>query len=60
MADLTTLPQCSNDVEHQKTYIRFIVKALQIFDEEIVEKQVAGTKTPAELQLSQRIKDWVR
>ena len=49
MADLTTLPQCSNDVEDQKTYIRFIVKALQIFDEEIVEKQVAGTKTPAEL-----------
>lgn len=38
MSDLVSLPQCSEEFEHKKTYIRFIVKTLQIFDEEVVER----------------------
>ena len=38
MTDLVQLPTCSEDLEHQKIHIRFIVKTMHIFEEEIVDK----------------------
>ena len=42
----------------QKLYTRFIIKTLQIFDEELVERFQA--KPPAEVFLSSKVKDFVR
>ena len=58
MSDLVALTQRAEQVEHKKTYIRFLVRTLQIFDEEIVERY--QQKGVADMQLSARIKDWVR
>jgi len=45
-------------MENQKVYIRFIVKTLLIFDEEIVER--SQEKSVSDMHLSARIKDWMR
>lgn len=50
--------QASGDLEHQKIYIRFIVKSLQIFDEDIVER--SQDKSNAEMMLNTNIKDFLR
>ena len=57
-SDLIALVQSTEDVELQKLYIRFIIKTLQIFDEELVERY--SSKPPAEVILSSQIKDFVR
>ena len=57
-ADLLSLVQNSADENAQKQFIRLIVKTLQVFDEEVVER--SETKPMAELELSQRIKDAMR
>ena len=58
MDDLLSLVQASSDVEHQKLYIRFIVKTLQIFEEEVVEK--GSEANEIEFELRSRCKDFVR
>ena len=57
-ADLVGLVQVSEDFEVQKLFMRFIIKTLLIFDEEVVER---STDKPAQWTvLSQKIKDFVR
>ena len=56
--DLLGLIQVTDDVEVQKLYMRFIIKTLQIFDEEVVER--AQEKSVVELNLSTQIKNFVR
>lgn len=58
ISELVALVEASGDVDHQKTFIRFIVKTLQIFDEEIVER--SQLKSVEEMQLSGTIKDFMR
>ena len=48
----------SEDPEVQKLFMRFIVKTLQIFDEEVVER--ASERPLAEHHLCNQIKDFVR
>ena len=38
MSDIVALTQCTEVVDDKKTYIRFLVRTLQIFDEEVVER----------------------
>ena len=56
--DLLSLVQASGDPEHQKMYIRFIVKSMQIFDEDVVER--SQDKSNAEMTLNTVIKDFLR
>ena len=49
ISDLVTLPQCTSDIEHQKTFIGFIVSVLLMFDEEIVDKSLSTEKSQEEL-----------
>ena len=58
MQDLISLPEYTSVLEHQKLYTRFIIKTLQIFDEEVVER--SEQKKVADMQLSARIKDMLR
>lgn len=58
ISELVALVEASSDVDHQKVFIRFIVKTLQIFDEEIVER--SQQKSVEEMQLSGTIKDFMR
>ena len=58
ISDLMALPSATQDFEQQKTFISFIVKTLQVFEEEVVDRSQMRTK-PNEL-LSARIKDWLR
>ena len=48
----------TTDIDVQKLFMRFIIKTLQIFDEEVVER--AQEKPVAELGLSTQVKDFVR
>jgi len=50
MADLVSLPNCTSDVEQQKVYIRFIVKTMNFFEEEIVDR--CQQKTVADMNNS--------
>ena len=52
------LVSVSEDFEVQKIYMRFIIKTLQIFDEEVVER--SSEKAPAWTAVSKQIKDFVR
>ena len=58
ISDLVSLPQCSPDPEHQKIHIRFIIKTMQIFDEEVVDR--GQVRSVDEQNLTVRIKDWLR
>ena len=56
--NLTQLPESSDDPELKKLYIRFIVKTMQIFDEEVVDRN--QFRDEQEISLAARIKDWFR
>ena len=56
--DLTQLPESSEDPELKKLFIRFIVKTMQIFDEEVVDRN--QFRDEQEINLAARIKDWFR
>ena len=58
MDDLLSLVQASEDNEHQKLFVRFIVKTLQIFEEEVVENSSEAVET--EFELRARCKDFIR
>ena len=52
------LVQVSEDFEVQKLFMRFIIKTLQIFDEEVVER--SSEKSQQWNELSKQIKDFMR
>ena len=63
-SDLVGLLSQTEDFETQKLYIRFVIKTLQIFDEEIVERPQAVENQKQTQQalhaVKSQIKDFVR